>query len=198
MTRPTQEWADQHQARIGSNKGSAVKTSQKTSPEPNLTHSRVVIDEPWTKNLPIMPIPSRSGLGTSTAIPKGVKTPPAGQKQAQRSKHGAVKTTVNGLRFDSKLESRVYAALQLRQAAGEIRNLRRQVRFSLFAPGGEHLGVYVADFVYEEPYKPYPHAGRWIRVVADAKSDHTRKLPGWNRTKTLMRACHSITVLELP
>ena len=120
------------------------------------------------------------------------------------SKHRAVKTVVDGLTFDSKLEARVWGELKLRQFAGEIRKLRRQVRFSLFAPGGEHLGTYAADFVFDEieyvPNSPdnSDWHSRWHRVVADAKSPHTRKLPGWSKIKRLMMACHSIAVLELP
>ena len=110
------------------------------------------------------------------------------------SKHRAVKTMVDGERFDSKLEARVWCDLKLREAAGEIRDLRRQVRFSLFANGGEHLGTYAADFVFEFRFHPDRD---WLRVVADAKSPHTRKLPGWNKIKRLMMACHSIEVKEL-
>lgn len=114
---------------------------------------------------------------------------------AGRSKHGAVKTTVSDGKFDSKLEAKVWGQLKLRQAAGEIKGLRRQVRFSLFAPGGEHLGMYKADFVWLEPSADDV---AWKRVVADAKSAYTRKLPWWQRTKTLMMACHGVEVVELP
>ncbi len=118
---------------------------------------------------------------------------------AQRSKHGAVKTTVDGERFDSKLEARVYAALQLREKAGEIRNLRRQVPFALFISGGEWYGRYTADFVFEEKVMPFLGIGTiYTKVVADAKSLHTRKLPAWQKIKILMMNCHSIEVKELP
>lgn len=134
---------------------------------------------------------------------RGVDTGPAGRMEARqkpvfapkRSKHGAVKVYLPGgkEKFDSKLEYRVWLDLQFREKAGEIRDLRRQVRFSLFAPGGEHLGTYCADFVFEEHVGPY-----WPTVVADAKSAHTRRLPGWERIKRLMVACHRIVVRELP
>jgi len=123
------------------------------------------------------------------------KSPQTGQKPPQRSKHGAVKIASDDGKFDSKLEARCWQSLKFKQLAGEIKGLRRQVRFSLFAPGGEHLGTYKADFVWLEPTT---EDVAWKRVVADAKSKYTRKLPWWERTKTLMLACHGITVLELP
>lgn len=152
---------------------------------------------------------ARYGTNGGLAVGKGAqagKAPPIAQIQAEqalqagvlagkRSKHGAVKTAVDGERFDSKLEAKIWADLKLAEATGNIRHLRRQVKFSLFAPGGEHLGTYTADFVYD--VAPWNGLG-WHRRVADAKSAHTRKLPGWNRTKTLMMACHNIDVLELP
>ena len=141
-----------------------------------------------------------------TPSPDQSALPPAKPQAAKPSKHRAVKTTVDGKRFDSKLEARVWGELKLREAAGEIRKLRRQVRFSLFAPGGEHLGTYAADFVYDEHTEGLVLGDgvwgeeliAWRRVVADAKSFHTRKLPGWNKTKRLMAACHNINVVELP
>lgn len=132
--------------------------------------------------------------GRGVASPKGQI--PAG-RASKRSKHGAVKTTLGYERFDSKLEASCWLALKLRETAGEIRNLRRQVKFSLFMNFGEHYGIYTADFVYEQTPR-YDKLDRWTLVVADTKSPHTRKLPAWQKVKKLMRNCHSIDVLELP
>ena len=128
------------------------------------------------------------------------KAPQTPYLTPQRSKHRAVKTTVGGERFDSKLEWRVWADLKLRQVAGEIRGLRRQVRFSLFMTNGEHYGIYTADFVYLESLVVDSGGARyaWDYIVADAKSPHTRKLPAWQKVKLLMKNCHGIDVLELP
>lgn len=119
-------------------------------------------------------------------------------KFAGPSKHHSVKVWVNGERFDSKLEARVYQDLKLLEKAGEIRNLRRQVKFSLFMPGGEHYGVYKADFVFDEHLWFTGVDDGWRRIVADAKSPHTRKLQAWQKVRKLMSACHGITVKELP
>jgi len=110
------------------------------------------------------------------------------------SKHRSVKTVVDGIEFDSKLEAEQYQLHQLRQKAGDIAGLRRQVKFSLFGKGGEHIGVYRADLVFDERQKD----GAWLRIVADVKSSHTKKLAAWARTKKLLRACHGIEVRELP
>lgn len=110
------------------------------------------------------------------------------------TKHKSVSTVVDGMRFASQLEELIWRELQLRQKAGEIVGLRRQVPFSLFAGGGEHIGVYRADFVFDEKGQD----GAFKRVIADAKSEHTRTLAAWRRTLKLMMACHGIAVRELP
>lgn len=51
------------------------------------------------------------------------------------------------VRCDSRAEGRRYVDLLLRQRAGEIQNLDRQVRWPLRV-GVETIGHYVADFVY--------------------------------------------------
>lgn len=63
------------------------------------------------------------------------------QPQA-RSKYGAKATTVDGIRFASKLESQVYERLKLAQAARTITYFLRQVPLHL--PGNVR---YVVDFV---------------------------------------------------
>lgn len=58
------------------------------------------------------------------------------------NKYGAVKTTVDGITFDSKAEAAFYQHLCLLQKAGRIGDFKRQCRYVL------HAGiVYVADFV---------------------------------------------------
>jgi len=114
-------------------------------------------------------------------------------KEPKPAKYRSVKTEVEGIVFDSKLEALCWGGLRLSEKMGQIRNLRRQVRFSLFGFGGEHIGIYRADFVFEER-----RGEDWIRVVADTKSEHTKTLPEWARTKKLLMACHGIAVRELP
>ena len=133
-----------------------------------------------------------------------VRTPQTRQIQASTvsgkpTKYHAVPVMVGSERFDSKLEARIWQDLKLAERTGNITDLRRQVRFSLFGPNGEHVGVYRADFCWYAWARGVTNGGKSRKfMVADAKSPHTRKLPGWSRTKALMRACHGIDVAELP
>ena len=71
-------------------------------------------------------------------------------------------TTEEGF-FASKREYNHWLILKLRQKAGEISNLERQVTFSLDI-NGHHICKYVADAVYFEGQR---------RVVSDAKGMET-------------------------
>lgn len=107
-----------------------------------------------------------------------------------RQKYANQKTEIDGILFDSKAEARYYRGLQLRERAGEISNLRRQVVFEL-APsvviGGRRRPPlrYIADFVFDEGDKT---------VVADLKGAE----PAAYRIKRhLMKAVHDIDILEI-
>jgi len=63
----------------------------------------------------------------------------------RRSKYGAIKTVLNGIRFDSKREAARYWELLLLSRAGKIKNLSLQPVF-IFPCGVK----YKADFQYEE------------------------------------------------
>lgn len=89
------------------------------------------------------------------------------------NKFGAIKTTIDGIKFDSMREARRWGELRLMERAGEIRNLRRQVRIPMegrdgpiLTPTGRHA-VYVADFVYED------RRLNWAEVIEDAKGHPT-------------------------
>ena len=81
------------------------------------------------------------------------------------NKYHSKKVEYNGLKFDSKHEARRYQDLSIMQQAGEIKDLRRQVKYILIpaqrepatvgARGGIKQGkllerecAYIADFVY--------------------------------------------------
>ena len=86
--------------------------------------------------------------------------------QEDGQKYGNRKTEVDGIEFDSRKEAARYLELALLQRAGEIKNLRRQVKFILIPaqheapdpaakkpkPGKliERECAYFADFVYED------------------------------------------------
>jgi hypothetical protein len=102
------------------------------------------------------------------------------------SKYRNRKTTVDGITFDSAHEAKCWMQLQIREKAGEIRDLRRQGKFPLMV-NGAFVGFYVSDFDYYDVAKN-------TRVVADAKG---MKTPIYQLKKKLMQAIHGIEILEL-
>lgn len=75
------------------------------------------------------------------------------KKKKKKSKYSAVKTKVNGIKFDSKKEARRYKELKILEKADEIKSLELQPRFLLqekFKYAGKTIRKieYVADFRY--------------------------------------------------
>jgi len=103
-------------------------------------------------------------------------------RQPAPSKYRNVKVLIDGERFDSKHEADYYQGLMLRQRAGEIHELQRQVRFPLYAPemaddiGAAHTGravmvaEYMADYIYRDVGTERLH-------VVDAKGQTRRACP---------------------
>lgn len=90
------------------------------------------------------------------------------------NKFGAIATEVDGIKFDSLKEARRWGELKILESAGEIRNLRRQVRIPLEGRDGpitfkpsNRKAVYVADFTYEDK-----RLG-WAEVIEDSKGHQT-------------------------
>jgi len=71
----------------------------------------------------------------------------------KRNKYGAIKTTIDGIVFDSKLEARRYQQLSLLQRAGKISCLIPHRRYQLHALGGDIVGYYEVDFDYYDNEK---------------------------------------------
>lgn len=94
-------------------------------------------------------------------------------------------TLVDGIRFDSKHEAKVYQELTLRVKAGELKNVLLQVAFLL--PGNIK---YVADFVTITP-------DMRIEGVYDAKSEATKKNRVYINKKKQMKACWGIEIKEV-
>ena len=65
----------------------------------------------------------------------------------KRNKYGNIKTTVDGIKFDSKREAAVYCDLKLLIRAGEISQLELQPSFDLLV-NGVKIGKYKADFSF--------------------------------------------------
>lgn len=123
---------------------------------------------------------------------------PDADPKPKKNKYGAVRTKYNGRTFDSAWEAEYAKQLDLRQRAGQVRNIQYQVRVPLVAarfdegpagtieafavpikyPSGRQA-VHVIDFQYQEKRvvrwtatgDPFPE--EWVDVFVDAKGfDH--------------------------
>lgn len=89
------------------------------------------------------------------------------------TKYHSRKTTLDGMEFDSCKEANRYAELKLLQRAGEITDLRTQVKYTLIpaqkkpSGGTERACTYTADFVYRDK------SGR--EIVEDVKGMRTQQ-----------------------
>ena len=88
-------------------------------------------------------------------------------------------------RFASQREFQHWCVSKLREKAGEISHLERQVRFKL-AINGHHICDYVADEIFFDKAKQ-------ARVVLDVKGVRT---PTYRLKVKLMKALHNIDVVE--
>lgn len=119
-----------------------------------------------------------------------------------KTKYHSRKTTVNGIVFDSKKEARRYYELLMLEQAGEISDLKRQVKFVLIptqrepddiGPRGgvirgrvlERECAYIADFVYTM---------NGVTVVEDTKGMRT---PEYVIKRKLMLYMKGIRIQEV-
>lgn len=70
-------------------------------------------------------------------------------KPRKWNKFRAVKTYVDGIKFDSMLEAGRYEQLRLLEMSGDIKDLEIQKQFSL-SVNGRQVCVIIPDFVYWE------------------------------------------------
>ena len=120
-----------------------------------------------------------------------------------RSKYHASKVIRHGETFDSRKEADRYDELLILQQAGEIKNLQRQVKFTLIpeqrendrrGPRGgvikgklvERSVNYIADFVYED-------ARTGETVVEDVKGIRTKE---YTIKRKMMLYLYQIRILE--
>lgn len=81
---------------------------------------------------------------------------PYNRKIPKKHKYGAVKTMVDGIKFDSKLEADIYVLLKKLEKAGLVYNIRLQVPFLLLDSFKRVDGktirkmTYKADFVFRK------------------------------------------------
>lgn len=107
---------------------------------------------------------------------------------SKRSKYGNIKVEHDGMRFDSKKELKCWQELKLREKAGEIMALCRQVPYDLIV-NGQKIGKFTADFTWYENGEG---------VVADCKSPVTRKDTAYRLRKRIFEAQYApLTIREL-
>jgi len=107
-------------------------------------------------------------------------------RRGPRTKYGAVRTTVDGLTFSSRRESRRYAELVLLLRAGQIRDLVLQPKYAIDV-SGRHISTYIADFAYTD-------LTTGQTVVEDVKGVRT---PLFILKKKLVEALHPFTIREV-
>ena len=130
----------------------------------------------------------KAGLGHLCAKPKAIE----GDK---KPKYNNIKTETNGIKFDSKKESRRYTTLKAMERNGIIHDLKLQMAFVL-APRVKFSSEsrtkpelrYVADFVYTRNGQ---------QIVEDVKSVETRKKDTYRIKKHLMMSVHGIEITEV-
>jgi hypothetical protein len=108
---------------------------------------------------------------------------PENKKGGRVSKYGSIKAEADGIKFASKAERGRYMDLRLMERAGEIEELRMQVRFPLIV-NDLLICDYLADFQYQA-------AGGLI--VEDVKGYKTRE---YMMKKKLMLAIHGVEIKE--
>jgi len=113
-----------------------------------------------------------------------------GVEGEKEHKYNAKSVVVEGVHYASTREYDRYQELRMKQKAGLIRGLRRQVVFQ-FIHNGIHIGKYVADSTYYEPGNPARKA--WDLVVEDSKGVRT---PLYQRSKKMMLAFYGIEIFE--
>ena len=102
------------------------------------------------------------------------------------TKYGNTKIPTTEGTFDSKRELTRWRELQMLEKAGEIHNLRRQVKFELIPKVGKNRAThYIADFVYKRDGET---------VIEDAKGYRTEV---YKLKRKLMAWVHGIEIKEV-
>lgn len=106
-------------------------------------------------------------------------------------KYHAVKTTINGITFDSRKEAKRYQELKLLEHAGVIKELQLQVPFVLFEKSEYGRKIkYIADFTYWELNK----SNVWEYVVEDVKG---MKTPLYRLKKRILGELYGVKIKEV-
>lgn len=110
------------------------------------------------------------------------------------NKFRAIRTEVDGLKFDSKAEATRYQSLKLLKMAGEITDVEIHPKYDLHVSDFETgepvlIGRYVGDFSY------FTKDGGFI--LEDVKSPVTRKNALYRWKKKHVKAEYGIDIVEV-
>ena len=89
----------------------------------------------------------------------------SGFRRKGRGKYGAIKTVVDNITFDSRLESQWYQNLKLQQQGGLISDLELQKEFVINV-AGKQICIYISDYYFYDLIKK-------VWVIGDAKGVET-------------------------
>ena len=124
-----------------------------------------------------------------------------------RNKYKAVKTTIDGITFDSKREAKRYTELKILEKAGHITHLELQPEYQITV-NGVKICKYKADFRYftvraESNERSYNSKGEWQtptmtgdkegQIVEDSKGFKT---PIYRLKKKLVEALYPGTQIR--
>ena len=110
---------------------------------------------------------------------------------SSRSKYGAKKTIVDGIKFDSKWEAERYGQLKAMEKAMFIRDLELQVPYDLIV-NDVKICRYIADFRYKkESNHTITNDEYYVEVVEDTKGFETQE---FKLKKKLMKALYNIDI----
>ena len=87
------------------------------------------------------------------------------------NKFNAKKTTVDGIRFDSKKEAARYCELKRLEQVGEIERLELQPKFELL-PSFVYNGARIRGIVYRADFSYYRDG---VRIIEDVKGFETKE-----------------------
>lgn len=100
-----------------------------------------------------------------------MKIEPSVLRKASRNKYGAKKTQVGEIKFASKKEALRWMELQLLERAGEISNLRRQVKIDLI---GQYRPLYTRTARQMRLTVDFAYIENGVEVLEDSKGVWTR------------------------
>jgi hypothetical protein len=109
------------------------------------------------------------------------------KKKKKPNKYRNKWVVIDNINFQSEGEGYYWLDLKARMNNGEFREIKRQVRFKLYA-GDVYVREYVADFVTLDWNGNFQ--------VIDYKSQFTARLPTYQMKKQLMLACYGVVIME--